>query len=98
MSRRRAGFPQAIQHDTVLNPEMCGGAVVDLSGNAVGVNIARAGRVETYAVPADTVKLLIRELRGGPAAPIETTTDEPADVGAKPKVLPPAPSGAPRRK
>jgi serine protease Do len=98
MSRRRAGFPQAIQHDTVLNPEMCGGPVVDLSGNAVGVNIARAGRVETYAVPADTVKLLIRELRGGPAAPIETTTDEPADVGAKPKVLPPAPSGAPRRK
>jgi serine protease Do len=78
---------------------MCGGAVVDLSGKAVGVNIARAGRVETYAVPADTVKLLIRELRGGPAAPIEAATDEPPrGEGAKSKILPPAPSGAPSRK
>ena len=34
MSQRRAGFPQAIQHDTVLEPEMCGGPVVDLSGCA----------------------------------------------------------------
>lgn len=79
MSHRRTGFPQAIQHDTVLSPEMCGGPVVDLSGKAVGVNIARAGRVETYAVPADTVKLLIRELRGGPASPIAPTSDESLD-------------------
>jgi serine protease Do len=76
ISHRRTGFPQAIQHDTVLNPEMCGGPVVDLSGKAVGINIARAGRVETYAVPADTVKLLIRELRGGPAAPIDAPADD----------------------
>ncbi len=97
ISHRRAGFPQAIQHDTVLTPEMCGGPVVDLSGKAVGVNIARAGRVETYAVPADTVKLLIRELRGGPAAPIETA-EEPAQMGvAKPK-LPAAPGRDLRRK
>ena len=80
MSHRRAGFPQAIQHDTVLNPEMCGGPVVDLSGKAVGVNIARAGRVATYAVPADTAKLLIRELRGGPAAPIGATAEDTADA------------------
>jgi len=80
MSHRRAGFPQAIQHDTVLSPEMCGGPVVDLSGKAVGVNIARAGRVETYAVPADTAKLLIRELRGGPAAPTGATAEDKAEV------------------
>ncbi len=97
ISHRRAGFPQAIQHDTVLTPEMCGGPVVDLSGKAVGVNIARAGRVETYAVPADTVKLLIRELRGGPAAPLETA-EEPAQMGvAKPR-LPAAPGRDLRRK
>jgi serine protease Do len=98
MSRRRAGFPQAIQHDTVLNPEMCGGPVVDLSGKAVGVNIARAGRVETYAVPADTVKLLIRELRGGPVASLEPAGDEHLDgEDSRPRV-PPSPSAAPRRK
>jgi serine protease Do len=100
MSHRRAGFPQALQHDTVLDPEMCGGPVVDLSGKAVGVNIARAGRVETYAVPADTVKLLIRELRGGPAAPIEPAGDENADdEGLAPKLPPePSPPPAPHRK
>jgi serine protease Do len=98
MSHRRAGFPQAIQHDTVLSPEMCGGPVVDLSGKAVGVNIARAGRVETYAVPADTVKLLIRELRGGPAAASAATSDyNPDGEEVKPKV-PPEPTRAPTRK
>jgi serine protease Do len=94
MSHRRAGFPQAIQHDTVLSPEMCGGPVVDLSGKVVGVNIARAGRVETYAVPADTVKLLIRELRGGPAAPTGASAEESAeaeDATAKSPASPRAP-------
>jgi serine protease Do len=98
MSHRRAGFPQAIQHDTVLNPEMCGGPVVDLSGKAVGVNIARAGRVETYAVPADTVKLLIRELRGGPEAAVVPTSEySPDGDEAKPQ-LPPEPTRTPGRK
>jgi serine protease Do len=98
MSHRRAGFPQALQHDTVLNPEMCGGAVVDLSGKAVGVNIARAGRVDTYAVPADTVKLLIRELRGGPAAPITPTAEENADGEDAAARVPPEPTRGPTRK
>ena len=96
MSHRRTGFPQAIQHDTVLSPELCGGPVVDLSGKAVGVNIARAGRVETYAVPADTVKLLIRELRGGSVTPIAPTSDyspDGDDAGSKgPSELTHAPS------
>jgi serine protease Do len=98
ISHRRNGFPQAIQHDTVLNPEMCGGPVVDLSGKAVGVNIARAGRVETYAVPADTVKLLIRELRGGPAAPVDGPADDnPESEGAAPKAKPQPSPGANRK-
>jgi serine protease Do len=96
MSRRRAGFPQAIQHDTVLNPEMCGGPVVDLAGKAIGVNIARAGRVETYAVPADTAKLLIRELRGGPAAPIGPAAEEDGQEAATKTAH--QPSHAPTRK
>jgi serine protease Do len=98
MSHRRAGFPQAVQHDTVLDPEMCGGPVVDLSGKAIGVNIARAGRVETYAVPADTVKLLIRELRGGPAAPLSSSPGESADGEDANSKVPPEPTRGPARK
>jgi serine protease Do len=55
LSQRRAGFPVALQHDMVLEPRHCGGAVVNLDGKAVGVNIARADRVATYAIPASTV-------------------------------------------
>src|SRR6185295_17501933 len=53
LSLRRTGFPAVIQHDTVLSPEDCGGPVVDIDGAAVGLNIARAGRTESFALPAD---------------------------------------------
>jgi serine protease Do len=92
MSQRRAGFPQAIQHDTVLEPEQCGGPVVNLAGQAVGLNIARAGRVETYAVPADVVKGLIRELRTGRAVPVERVAPNQTATEAAPQETPAAPS------
>lgn len=92
MSQRRAGFPQAIQHDTVLEPEQCGGPVVNLAGQAVGLNIARAGRVETYAVPADVVKGLIRELRTGRTVPVERTAPNQTATEATPQESPSAPS------
>jgi serine protease Do len=92
MSQRRAGFPQALQHDTVLEPEQCGGPVVNLAGQAVGLNIARAGRVETYAVPADVVKGLIRELRTGRAVPVERVAPNQTATEAAPQETPSAPS------
>jgi serine protease Do len=93
MSQRRAGFPQAIQHDTVLEPEMCGGPVVNLAGQAVGLNIARAGRVETYAVPADVVKGLIHELRtGGRRIPVERVAPSQTATEATPQESPSAPT------
>ncbi|MCP3914498.1 MAG: PDZ domain-containing protein [bacterium] len=61
----RAGFPSAFQHDTALLPEQCGGPVVDLRGRAVGLNIARAGRVATYAIPGSRVQALVEGLREG---------------------------------
>ncbi len=63
LSIRRAGFPQVVQHDTVLKPEQCGGVVVDLTGSAVGLNIARAGRTESYTVPAKKMIEIIKTLR-----------------------------------
>ncbi|PHR90615.1 MAG: hypothetical protein COA78_34900 [Blastopirellula sp.] len=62
LSSRRSGFPMVFQHDTFLNPEDCGGPLVDLDGNAVGINIARAGRVASYAIPAKVLPELIAKL------------------------------------
>ncbi len=52
---RLSGFELAIQHDTVLDPDECGGPVLDSKGKVIGVNIARAGRVVSYALPASLV-------------------------------------------
>jgi S1-C subfamily serine protease len=52
---RLSGFEQAIQHDMVLNPEQCGGPILDSEGRVIGINIARAGRVVSYALPASLV-------------------------------------------
>ena len=56
MSRRRSGYPAAIQHDMLLKPNQCGGPLVNIDGNAVGVNIARASRVKSYAIPSEVIQ------------------------------------------
>jgi serine protease Do len=61
-SERAEGFERAIQHDTVLQAWHCGGPLLDLDGKAVGLNIARAGRVASYALPADLVRQTIQRL------------------------------------
>ena len=88
LSERRAGFPMAIQHDTVLRPSECGGPIVDLDGKVVGINIARAGRVESYAIPAATVKTVLADLISGklsPTPPAENVADKPAVPTAAPE-------------
>ena len=62
-SDRRAGFPPVLPHDTVVLPSQCGGPLVDTDGKVVGVNIARALRVTTYAIPADKVQQLVTQLK-----------------------------------
>ena len=62
-SQRRSGFPSVIPHDTVVRPEQCGGPLVDINGGVVGINIARALRVSTYALSAETVQKAVEELR-----------------------------------
>jgi serine protease Do len=42
---------------------MCGGPLVNLDGQAVGLNIARADRVTTYALPARLVKQALDSLK-----------------------------------
>ena len=52
---RLSGFDQVMQHDTVLDPDECGGPLMDIKGNVIGINIARAGRVVSYALPASLI-------------------------------------------
>jgi serine protease Do len=74
LSPRRVGFPSFLQHDTILNPQDCGGPVVDLDGKVVGINIARAGRTESYAIPSEAVQPLLLDLMSGKLAPKDATT------------------------
>ena len=66
VSQRAEGFEQAIEHDSVLHPWLCGGPLVNLDGKAIGLNIARAGRVTTYALPARLVKRILDTLTPKP--------------------------------
>ncbi|MEQ8209745.1 MAG: trypsin-like peptidase domain-containing protein [Lacipirellulaceae bacterium] len=69
LSTRRFGFPNAFQHDTVLAPNQCGGPLVNLDGEMVGLNIARSGRTESYGLDVQTVQDLLFDLRSGKLAP-----------------------------
>jgi serine protease Do len=63
LSDRRAGFPVILQHDSVVRPNDCGGPLVNLDGQVIGINIARAGRVESYAIPSEVVRPLLEKLK-----------------------------------
>ncbi|MBN2579520.1 MAG: trypsin-like peptidase domain-containing protein [Pirellulales bacterium] len=69
VSGRADDFPVVSQHDSVLRPVDCGGPLVDLSGRVVGVNIAHAGRTETYAVPASVLYQAMYQLMSGRFSP-----------------------------
>jgi serine protease Do len=63
LSTRRDDFAAVYQHDSVLSPEECGGPVVNLDGKAVGINIARAGRTESFILPADLVTAAVHDMQ-----------------------------------
>lgn len=59
LSDRLSGFPLALQHDIPLDPSVCGGPLLDLQGRCVGINVSRAGRVKTFAVPTTDIRKLL---------------------------------------
>jgi serine protease Do len=73
LSGRKTGFPMVIQHDTVLKPSECGGPLIDLDGKVLGINIARAGRVESWALPPEVIAPVLKDLKTGkfPPPPFE---------------------------
>ena len=62
-SLHNSGFPEALQHDTDLFPRQCGGPLLDISGKAIGLNIARSARITSYAIPASAVQRVYKQLR-----------------------------------
>lgn len=59
---RLSGFEEVLQHDTVLNPDQCGGPLLNSDGQVIGVNIARAGRVVSYALPSSLVSVEVSSM------------------------------------
>ena len=59
LSEKTGGYPDVIQHDIPLPPELCGGPLFNLKGRCIGVNVSRAGRTKTYAIPADEIVELL---------------------------------------
>lgn len=76
-SKRRSGFPRVLQHDVMGNSKVMGGPVLNLDGKCVGMNIARANRAETFAIPVEELKGIIANLMKKAA---ETPTPEPTDA------------------
>jgi serine protease Do len=62
-SKRKAGFSDVIQHELPLTPQAMGGPLVNLQGEAVGINIARADRVTTFTLPATVAIKAAGELK-----------------------------------
>ncbi|HVJ46328.1 MAG TPA: PDZ domain-containing protein [Luteolibacter sp.] len=61
-SERRSGFPRVMQHDIIGDKTIVGGPLLDLDGRCVGMNIARANRAESFAIPVEDVKALAERL------------------------------------
>lgn len=61
-SKRRSGFPRVIQHDILANSKTMGGPVLNLAGKVVGMNIARANRAETFAIPVEELREIAKNM------------------------------------
>ena len=59
LSKRRTGFPRVIHHDTPLTKSSVGGPLLAIDGTCVGMNIARASRVATFAIPARELREIV---------------------------------------
>jgi serine protease Do len=85
LSGRRTGFPTVLQTDMILDPKNCGGPVVDLDGKVLGISIARAGRVETWILPSETIRPLLSDMRAG-KFPVTTPAKKVLPVAPAPRV------------
>jgi len=72
-STRLTGFERIIQHDIPVDVDAMGGPVLDLRGTLVGINIARADRVTTYALPSELIQRVLTQFGVGAGAQSDET-------------------------
>jgi serine protease Do len=65
LSNKAANFPNVLQNDLGINADQCGGPVVDIDGNVVGVNIARSGRISTLMLSGKIMQGLLADVTAG---------------------------------
>ncbi|MEI6604983.1 MAG: PDZ domain-containing protein [Verrucomicrobiota bacterium] len=65
-SERRSGFPRILQHDILGAKSITGGPLLDLEGRCLGMNIARANRAESFAIPVEDLQALAARLLKSP--------------------------------
>lgn len=63
VSGRRNSFPRVLQTDIPLNGRTVGGPLLDINGMCIGMNIARANRAESFAIPVEELKKAYEDLR-----------------------------------
>lgn len=78
-SRRRFGFSNVLCHDIPIQPEQCGGPLVDLHARTVGINVARSLRVATLAIQVEQVRQFV--LANRPDAALVTLPGSPKSKG-----------------
>lgn len=73
VSKRRSGFARVMQHDILGSSKTTGGPLLDFEGRCIGMNIARANRAESFAIPVEDVKeigaRLMKQAAARPKAP-----------------------------
>ena len=77
-SRRRSGFPRVMQHDILGNSSITGGPLLDLDGRCIGMNIARANRAESFAIPVEDLKAIAERLMAKAANEASKSANESA--------------------
>lgn len=63
LSKRRYDFPRVLHHDTPLSKDRIGGPLLNLDGVCIGMNIARASRAASFAIPARELNDLITQMK-----------------------------------
>ncbi len=63
LSKRRTDFPRCLYHDQPLSPLLTGAPLVNLKGDVVGINIARALRHRSLAIPTADIDTVVTKLR-----------------------------------
>jgi S1-C subfamily serine protease len=83
------GFPSVVQTDMILQPSDCGGPVVNLSGEVVGVMVARAGRIRSYLMPSSSILEMLKTTAVDPAKAKVKEAPKAPPLAVSPMGIPP---------